>query len=198
MLMEFTAQLRTALGIHPLDKKKDIRFIMAQVHDKRSTLNTSSLTGPLGDDGAPYSVIGEEEFKLLYTSLIPSWNGEFEPLPKVTADRPFWQYAAGDHSSSFREILGSVMFTAMTDQWNPVDIRHLTISSSSQWFIGKNFTKHCDIIHTRKTTLFLLETDRLYTSIQNGGMHATSRFTFLLVQTILRTAPLLTVFSAIT
>ena len=110
-----------------------------------ATSNCSNV--PLLDDAAPYSGMGTDEFELLAPILLPNWNGEYEPLPESVSNRPYWQYGSGNHASESRRIIGSVMLFARTDLGNCVDIRHLIIEGSSQWLIGKNVTKHCNIEH---------------------------------------------------
>lgn len=103
--------------------------------------------GPLVDDGAPYSGMGLQEFYELQRVIMPSFHGVFDPLPDCVADRPFWQYGTGEHSSGRRRIIGSVMLTTLSDQGTPVNIRHLIIQGSSAWVIGRNVTRLTDIIH---------------------------------------------------
>eukprot|EP00171_Calliarthron_tuberculosum_P000101 IDg101t1 len=43
----------------------------------------------------------------------------------------------------------------MTEQEKPVRVRHLIIQGSSQWVIGRNVTKHCNIIHINGNKLQL-------------------------------------------
>jgi len=43
----------------------------------------------------------------------------------------------------------------MSQQGNPIHIRHLVIDGSSQWLIGRNVTKLCDIIHQNENVLKL-------------------------------------------
>ena len=103
--------------------------------------------GPLVDDGAPYSGMGLQEFRELQKVIMPTFNGVFDPLPPSVADRPFWKYGNGEQSSGRRKIIGSVMLTILSDQGTPVNIRHLIITGSSSWVIGRNVTRHTDIIH---------------------------------------------------
>lgn len=103
--------------------------------------------GPLLDDGAPYSGMGLSEFLLLQPMLIPNWDGSILPVPREIEACPFWQYGSGEHSSEPRNILGSVLLNATTDQRSPVYIRHLIIEGSSHWVVCRNVTRHCNIVH---------------------------------------------------
>ena len=110
--------------------------------------NTVQL-GPLLDDGAPYSGMGLEEILLLKHTIMPTFNGNLDPLPAAVVCRPFWQYGSGKHASSRRKILGSILLSLLSDQGVKVEIRHLIIEGSSPWIIGRNVTRHSDIIHRK-------------------------------------------------
>ena len=110
-----------------------------------SGTNFSLETGPLLDDGAPYSGIGEQEFHILRSKLQTNFNGTFDELPIEIAHRPYWQYGNGNHASKSKRIIGSILIDVTSDQGNIVRIRHLVIEGSSQWVVGRNITKHCNI-----------------------------------------------------
>lgn len=97
--------------------------------------------------------------------LVPDWSGTFDPLPDTVIDRPCWQYGTGAHSSGVRKIVGSVFFSATSDQGYPIKIKHLIIEGSSQWVIGRNVTKYCDIIRIGGNALKL--------PVENDGSGAT-------------------------
>ena len=122
---------------------------------KSSTGTVDGIFGPLLDDGAPYSGIGSTELKLISNFVCPEWTGELDPIPDAVADRPYWQYGIGDHSSQSKKIIGSVMFKARTHQGGFVQIRHLVIEGSSQWVVGRNVTNYCNILHIDENTLIL-------------------------------------------
>ena len=103
--------------------------------------------GPMVDDGAPYSGLGITELRTLSSRIMPGWNGDLEPLPDCIADRPWWQYGNGDHSSETRRILGSVYLSVRGDSGITFRIRHLVIEGSTQWVIGRNFTTNVDILN---------------------------------------------------
>ena len=109
--------------------------------------------GPLLDDGAPYSGMGMREFRAIQPMVLPNWSGKLHKLPDTIADRPFWKYGSGAHSSEVRRILGSVYLNATTDEGVSVRIRHLIIEGSSQWVIGRNVTRYCDIVHIKNNLL---------------------------------------------
>ena len=125
--------------------KKTLKFNMAKLSS--SVIDLSSYRGPLLDDGAPYSGMGAKEFQILQPFIAPNWSGDYDPLPDCIADRPFWQYGCGNHSSESRKIIGSIFISAKTDGEGVIQIRHLIIQGSSQWLIGRNVTKHCNIVH---------------------------------------------------
>lgn len=133
-----------------------LRFNMATLAAKnKNTISVSNQTGPLLDDGAPYSGIGSTELKLIAELVCPEWNGNLDPIPDSVADRPYWQYGSGEHRSAAKRILGSVLMEARTDQGTNVQIRHLVIDGSSQWVVGRNVTSHCDILHANQNKLIL-------------------------------------------
>ena len=141
------------------DKKPTVTFNMAQLTDHPKNFIDGDFIGPLVDDGAPYSGIGEAEFKVLQPLILPKWSGSYAELPECIADRPYWQYGKGKHSSPPRRILGSVMISARTDGNEIVEINHLIISGSSQWVIGRNVTRACDIVHIGGNRLNLPSAD---------------------------------------
>lgn len=69
--------------------------------------------------------------------------------------RPLWQYGSGKHKSEVRRIIGSLFLTAMSDSGNPIRMRHLIVEGSSQWVIGRNVTKSCDILQIDTNVLKL-------------------------------------------
>ena len=103
------------------------------------------------DDGAPYSGLSVEEFHLIQLLVFPDWTGGFDPLPDSIASGPYWQYGTGEHSSETRSITSSVTLTARSYDGNPIEIRHFVISVSSQWVVGRNVTRYCNILPSEKT-----------------------------------------------
>eukprot|EP00178_Gracilaria_changii_P016470 TRINITY_DN4728_c0_g1_i1.p1 TRINITY_DN4728_c0_g1~~TRINITY_DN4728_c0_g1_i1.p1 ORF type:complete len:805 (-),score=91.02 TRINITY_DN4728_c0_g1_i1:529-2943(-) len=131
------------------------------------------FVGPLLDDGAPYSGLGNYELSLVQDFVVPDWNGQLDPLPASVANTPFWQYGNGDHSSEARPILGSIVLSLRTNLDNIVYIRHLVIQCSSQWVIGRNVTQHCNILHQGRNVLQLpsAESTADEISLVNHDMH---------------------------
>jgi len=111
--------------------------------------------GPLLDDGAPYSGMGIQEFKMIQPMILPEWNGKFDALPDSIKERPFWQYGSGSHSSPFRKIIGSILIPGKSNEGADIYVRHLVIEGSTQWLIGRNLTNCCDIIRIGKNELVL-------------------------------------------
>jgi len=127
---------------------RTVTFNMCHITNHQELFDIEdNFVGPLLDDGAPYSGIGMSELQVLAHIVLPDWNNKLDPLPSTIASRPYWQYGTGEHSSDARKILGSVMLQACDDYGDKINIRHLVIDGSSQWVIGRNVTKHCDIQH---------------------------------------------------
>ena len=138
-------------------RRRSVTFNMVNMHRPDEKL-LNNFIGPLLDDGAPYSGMGFDDFKILQSLILPDCNGKLEPLPDSIADRPYWQYGAGKHASAPRKILGSVLLSIMSDGDHAVYIRHLIISGTSQWVVGRNVTRACDIRHIGANKLVLPDT----------------------------------------
>lgn len=115
----------------------------------------NGFVGPLVEDGEPYSGMGTKDFTLLKSLLVPEWNGKFDLFPESIADRPYWQYGTGKHTSPPRRILGSVLFFVQAYNGNTVDIPHIVIPGASQCFIGRNVTRYYDIKHIGANKLII-------------------------------------------
>ena len=106
------------------------------------------------DDGAPYSAIGENELNYLRTRVL-SLPLQIEPQPAELRQYSFWQYGSGSHASARRRIIGSVVLFATTDNGNSISIRHLVVSGSSQWIVGRNLTRRCNIEYIGRNAIRL-------------------------------------------
>lgn len=92
---------------------------------------------------------------MIQPTICPNWNGYFDELTSEIAERPYWQYGRGEHSSERRKIIGSLLFSASTDSGSVVNNRHLIIYGSSKWIVGRNVTKKYNINHIDKNVLQL-------------------------------------------
>ena len=90
------------------------------------TSNPSFNAGPMVDDGAPFSAIGNTELMLIRKHVL-SIDFVLEPKPTDLNQYCYWQYGNGSHSSPGRHILGSVVLYAWTDNRNRISIRHLVL-----------------------------------------------------------------------
>ena len=70
-----------------------------------SASRVADQLGPLVEDRAPCSGMGLHEFRELQRVIKHNFNCVPDPLPPSVADRPFWQYGNGEHSSGPRIIL---------------------------------------------------------------------------------------------
>lgn len=73
-----------------------------------------------------------------------------EPKPECLADYTHFQYGTGEHYSASRKIIGSVHIDAFADSGLKFSIRHLLLDGSSPWVVGKNVTRHSNILHLEK------------------------------------------------
>ena len=122
-----------------------------------SASTTSSIDhGPLLDDGAPYSAIGQIQLHLLADQIGISPNLKLGAIPQSLKGHTHWQYGTGEHASPPRRILGSIVLTATSDKGNPVSITHLVVAGSSQWVLGRNVTRRSNIEHLDTNALVFL------------------------------------------
>lgn len=131
----------------------------------------SSRIGPLVDDGAPFSAIGEVELTFHRKRLVGGAS-EFLEKPGELRHCSFWQFGVGDHDSPLRRILGSVALHAITDLGKSITIRHIVIEGSSQWIFGRNITRVCNIIHLGRHALQLPCDDPDYLSLIDHDNHS--------------------------
>lgn len=111
------------------------------------------VCGPLLDDGAPYSAIGEVELCILLDDLGLDFPKHYDPIPRSLNGFSYFQYGTGSHSSQSKRILDSVVLTAYSDSNRPIRITHIVLSGSSQWIIVINVTGKADIQHINRNAL---------------------------------------------
>lgn len=121
--------------------------------DNVSSCETSVEIGPLLDDGAPYSAIGEVELKLMLEENNMQYPEKLNPKPIALDGYTKLPYGSGSHSSKARDIFGSIVLTVLSERKCPVHITHLVLSGSSQWIIGRNVTRMCKIDHLERNAL---------------------------------------------
>lgn len=106
-------------------KPKAVSFNMAILTCYAANTGLSCELGPLLDDGAPYSAIGQVNLSLLSNHLGLSENPKIDAIPQALGIHTHWQYGIGEHASPACRILGSIVLTATSDQGTPVQITHL-------------------------------------------------------------------------
>lgn len=134
-------------------KKKTLSFSMAKLSGSSASLPITGLLGPLVDDGAPYSAIGQVELNLLTEHAGLQTDHKLDKIPKALKGHTHWQYGTGKHASPARRILGSTVLTAISDSSNSINITHLVLEGSSQWVIGRNVTRKANIEHLERNAL---------------------------------------------
>lgn len=75
----------------------------------------SNIAGPLVDDGAPYSGLRVQKFLENAEDIMIGWNENIDPLPESVRHRPCSQYGKGNHSSTRRRIIGSILLSMDSD-----------------------------------------------------------------------------------
>lgn len=85
-------------------------------------IGSPSQIGPMVDDGAPFSAIGEVELRYHSRRLL---GGSVHLLDKASelGDSMYWQFGTGSHASPSRRILGSVILSLLTDSSNVITIK---------------------------------------------------------------------------
>ena len=144
-------------------------FNIVKLNNKRSFFPCHFI-GPLLDDGAAYSGLGQVELKMLLLYLRTKWIGTLDPLPPAIADRTHWKYGTGSHSSDYRRMLGSIMISARLKDGTSINIWFTVIKESKKWLIGSNVTTKCDIIHSTGNYLKLIDHTKI--PLKNVDMHS--------------------------
>lgn len=71
---------------------------------------STPILGPMIDNGAPCSLIGQVEMLDLSSLIISKTEfSDLEPMPEAFGNRTLRQYGVGAHTSDERPIIGSVM-----------------------------------------------------------------------------------------
>eukprot|EP00171_Calliarthron_tuberculosum_P017605 IDg17605t1 len=113
----------------------------------RSICRTCKQKGHWHSDHNQDGSLKPGDLYLLKYTILPTWSGKLDPIPNNISPVSYWQYGSGQHASDSRKILGSVMLPAKTNEDTIIYICHLIIQGSSQWVIGRNVTKMCNIVH---------------------------------------------------
>lgn len=111
-----------------------------------SDTKKTAAFGPLVDDGAPFSALGEVEMRTLKSSLIYA-DPPIEDKPPELQGYDTWQYGSGAHRSAAKPILGAVTLFVRTKNNCLISVKHLLIKGSSKWVMGRNLTRKCTINH---------------------------------------------------
>lgn len=86
--------------------------------------------GPVLGEFAPYSAIGIRKVRAVSWSILPSWNGSFDPIPELIADNAYWQYGVGAHASPVCPFIGSIVLHVLNKEGSQLDLRHLVLDYS--------------------------------------------------------------------
>lgn len=119
----------------------------------QSAISDFRKVGPLVDDAAPYSAIGEMELHIIEKQVLHL--PVLEPKLKIFANHDTWQYGSEDHDSQRKLILGSVEIFVKTYNDDLISICHLVIHGSSGWVVGPNITRLYTIEHIDSNALIL-------------------------------------------
>ena len=151
-------------------KLKAVSFNMATLTSSAAKTTFSDKLGPLLNDGAPYSAIGQVELIFLADHIGISPNPTIDAVPQALGSHKHWQYGTGEHASPARRILGSIVLTVTSDQGTPFQITHLVLDGSTKWFIGRNVTRKANIEQIgRNALVFLVDGEREHIFIVNDN-----------------------------
>lgn len=87
--------------------------------------------------------MGLDSFKKFDHKFDIKLDAIHESLNGVT----LWKFGTEQHYSVLQKILGSTMLVAESDIGHNVNIRHIVVNSSSQWFIGCYATSVTSNLH---------------------------------------------------
>ena len=87
------------------------------------------------------------EISLICHSTPDQIDTLISPLPDSIAHYRYWQFGSGTHASEAKPIRGSVLLNFISDSGSTITIRHVVISGSSPWVLGRNITRKCDLVH---------------------------------------------------
>lgn len=128
---------------------KNRPFSMAILTGSSASTGSVPQSEPLLDDGAPYFAIGLMVVNLLTYHVGLSLNPQLGGISPVLEGHKHLQYGTGEHASPARRILGSFVLSAKSDQ-GTAHITHLVLDGSSQWTVGRNFTRRANVEAHRK------------------------------------------------
>lgn len=123
--------------------------------DASSDVINNNALGPFVDDGAPYSAVGNVKLRLLMDRFGNMSSVEPEPISSTLAGCTHSQYGKGEHLSTPRRILGSVVLPAESDSGRQLLIRHFVLDGCRQWVAGKNEKQKANILHLSENALQL-------------------------------------------
>ena len=133
--------------------------IAALVGSSANTSGCSENTKPpkklglLVDSAAPYSAIGLVELNLMAEHVGLSSHFKLASIPDSLNGHTHWKYGKGKRASQARRILGSIVLTAISDNYRSVCITHLVLDGSSQWVIGQKLPANRTLSASKKILL---------------------------------------------
>lgn len=136
-----------------------------------SATDTSSLIGPVEDDGEPFCEISHTEL-LFHRRRLTGGQFVLSETPAELHGCTNWQLGIGHHASHRRRILGSISLHLLTDARVRISVRHVVIDGSSQWALGRNLTSMCNIVHIGSHTLQLPTSDNQVVSMIDHNRHS--------------------------
>lgn len=147
-------QPQTPNGVQPAHQQLNpgqnvngqVRTFITNMVDNTANSNPKISSGPLIDNGSPYSSIGLTVLRSL-PHEDASFSIQFDPKPSALSNHVWWQFGTGAHSSARRKRLSSINISCASDNANTVLIRHLIFSGSSQRVITRNVTRASDVLH---------------------------------------------------
>lgn len=80
---------------------------------------------------------------------------KWDAVPDCMGGYTHWQDGYVSHASAARNILGSTILTAKSDNGLDVNIRYPVLDRSSQCIIGRNAKKHASILRAERNAVEL-------------------------------------------
>lgn len=141
------------------DSKSTLKFIVAQVSEMNwqySGVSNDTHSGPLVDDGAPYSAIGLAELQVLLSHVGINLQDSLQSTLTELDGYTHWRHGPGKHSGTRRRIIEYSFITLLPDTGRIIYVCYVFLERSSQWALGKYIASKVDIEHVCRLAMTFL------------------------------------------